>query len=90
MCCATKARQKDYDYQFYLSAQNTEDHAKSLLALEQGNINEQQKSITVKIEQASLPPGTYQFQALMFVADASHQSAQQYKHASVSRVYQVY
>jgi hypothetical protein len=85
-----KAERRNFDYQFYLSAQNTEDQAQRLLALEQGSMTKQQNSLTVKVNDPHLPPGTYQFQASMFVADAAQLPAQQFKHASVSRIYQVY
>jgi hypothetical protein len=85
-----KSKHSHLDYQFFLSALNTEDQTQSLLALEQGSMTRQQNSLTVKVNHPRLPPGTYQFQASMFVADAAQLPAQQFKHASISRMYQVY
>lgn len=87
---ASKNKPKDFDYQFYLSAMNTDDQTKDLLALEQGSIHGQQDSITVKVDHPNLRPGTYRFHASMYVTDSSLKPMARYKHASVSQVYQVY
>lgn len=75
------------NYQAYLSAERAEDRGRFAVAAEQGVLQEGAEKIIVPLPALTLPPGTYHFQATVFLAAAK---APQSDYACLSRVYQVY
>lgn len=76
-------------YQLFISAHQTNEPARSLIAHQAGTLTAAEGDLSVAIVSPHLPIGTYRLTALMFLTVAD-QPQQLFTQASLARVYQVY